>query len=649
MRILAWSLAACCIQASLGCGSSASAATGDDASPDSDGASTEDPTSQVVIGRWELAQTHVIPPSGAVLVAPKSTENLHLVGARDALAIVRAVRSDLVAPTLEGWSGGKQLGSVPLDAASALPPTESSGPAYATDALSAIVPGAWMLPGLSLRVSATGLAPSDLVPVSVGADDDVTLVVLPFYLFGANDGNTQPLSAVQAPPDATVQEIFAKWPVSSVVAKNHPAARAIWPSVVIGPRADRNGTQQPAYVVTAAEQQKDGYAVMSSVLSILTALRAANGEGPGPNQYYAPLLMIDSTGKSHAPGGGLGGIGTGAGVGDASYGGIFIHEQGHAMSLPHQGDAFEQGKFPYVAGSLAGSSWGWDPTHRELLAPFVPTNASHFASCATQVVYTGTDPSGAAVSLTRQLDSSGRCVKQDPMQSGNGDQAAGYRFATFSDFSTAMMQRWYEGTTTDSGGTHQYAGGRIFDDPSHPGAYRRWDSIDHAWTPVTQTTDSNGIWGLDLNLPVQRNVPVHAIVVTLDLATPSVSTISPPLSFTGNLLHTIDPSDPAALAEIVPDTSKYPWYCRDGGCDYTLRVTYAGGSVRTVVLQGGFRPFNQATGTPPASTTDPLSADGIHTWVINVPAPAAIAKIELLDTPQVWNGMPASPRVLLSR
>ena len=99
----------------------------------------------------------------------------------------------------------------------------------------------------------------------------------------------------------------------------------------------------------------------------------------------------------------------------------------------------------------------------------------------------------------------------------------------------------------------------------------------------------------------------------------------------------------------MPDTSKYYWYCRNGGCDYTVRVTYANGTIRHVLLQNGFRPFNQARGTPPVSASDPLDSNSFRTWTINVPADFAILRIELLDTPMVWDGMPIVPVVLTSR
>lgn len=40
--------------------------------------------------------------------------------------------------------------------------------------------------------------------------------------------------------------------------------------------------------MTALDQQKDGYGVMSAMLTLITNMRTANGDGPLNNQYYAP-------------------------------------------------------------------------------------------------------------------------------------------------------------------------------------------------------------------------------------------------------------------------------------------------------------------------------------------------------------------------
>jgi hypothetical protein len=67
------------------------------------------------------------------------------------------------------------------------------------------------------------------------------------------------------------------------------------------------------------------------------------------------------------------------------------------------------------------------------------------------------------------------------------------------------------------------------------------------------------------------------------------------------------------------------------------------------VLKDGFRPWFTPTAAPATTTTDPTNGNSQRNWVINVPGARAITKIELLDTPMVWKGLPSSPKVLLSR
>lgn len=595
----------------------------------------------------ELAQTHVLPPDGLNWTLRNgsgtvtATESLHLTGGRAALALVKLSATDASNPRLEGRRGATVLGTVPLAPPAQLPPTEASGPAYASGTHSATLPGDWLRPGLGLRVLADNYTPSPVRNVIVGGDFAMTLRVLPFYVFGATETNTaRPLTLTGAPDAATRQEILAKWPVTTLDASNHPAGKVQWPYLVIGPRGDRSGVAQPAYVASRTEDYRDGFAGMSAVLGVLGGLLSANGESPQAVQYYAPLLALNAAGAYQGPGGGLGG--GSVGTGDEASAGIFIHEQGHAFGLPHVGEAFDQGRYPYEWGSLDGSAWGYDSFRREFLAPFLPATATRFNGCAGDTF--GGHP--------RALDDAGRCVKQDPMQSGAGDQAQGYRFATFSDYSTGVMQRYFEGRTTlaSDGVTHRYSGGKLVRDAAFPGGYKRWDTLDRQFVNVSPATTDGGIFGLEQNLPVQTGTPVYAIVVTLSGAgTTGATQIYPPIRYTGNLLRTIDPSQAEERARIMPDTGEYYWYCRNGGCDYTLRVSYAGGARHHVLLQGGFRPFNQARGTPPASASDPVDGNSFRRWVVNVPDLGTISRIELLSTPMVWEGMPATPAVLASR
>ena len=313
--------------------------------------------------------------------------------------------------------------------------------------------------------------------------------------------------------------------------------------------------------------------------------------------------------------------------------------------MPHADEAYRQGKYPYVAGSLAGSAWGYDSLRREFLPPFLATTAARYARCRSDS-FDGTP---------RQIDAEGRCVKQDPMAGGAGDQARGYRYATFADYNAGVMQRHVEGRTTIENGVRDYDGGYLVADSAYAGGYKRWDSIDRRWLaydPAAETDRAQGLRDLNMGLPIQRDVPVHTVVVTYSLAgTAGVSQVYPVFSHSGNLIRYIDPTDAAQRASIAADVSGAPFrrYCQDGGCDYTLRVTYAGGGVRHVLLRKGFREWFGALKPVPATAQDPKHANSFRSWAVNLPAPEAIAKIELLDTPQAWKGLPANPVVLVSR
>ncbi|MGO1000691.1 M66 family metalloprotease [Lysobacter sp. CA196] len=580
------------------------------------------------IAQLELAQTHVMPEGGLRWTLTNAKEELHAIGGREALALIKLAKGDAVNPRVEGWRDGVQLGTAALSAT--LPPTEAAGPAYANGVYAATLPKAWLAPGLKLRVRADNYSVGAFREPLVGADSPALLRVLPFYLFGATDTNSIPLADTAVPDAATVDELYAKWPVASLVAQNHPAKRVVWPTVVIGPKDGK-----PAYVIHNTNEEHAGFQIMSTVLGTIGGLLHANGESSGPVQYYAPLLMFDAAGVYKFPGGGLGSLGGDIGVGDHTYTVAFVHEQGHAMGLPHQGEAYDQAKYPYPRGSLSGSAWGYDSIRKEFQAPFMPPTSENYAKCRTND--------------NRLIDAHDRCIKQDPMQGGAGDGAKNYRFSIFSDYSVGIMQRHFEGVTRVENGARVYGGGSIIADAAFPGGYKRWDSLDRRWVNVEATTSDYGLYGIDDNRPTKRDVPVHAIVISYSLAgTPNVSQIYPVLSFRGNLVRTIDPADAAQRASIAPNGA-YNWYCHGSGCDYSLRVTYTNGNVRTILLQGGFRPWFDPTTAPKPEATDPNHERSFRTWVINVPGEVAIQKVELLDTPRAWEGLPANPVVLAGR
>lgn len=588
----------------------------------------------IAVSSLKLAQTHVLPAAGKQWTIKGSTVELHQVGGRAALALVDLTPSGLSGLKLEGQVGSSSLGAVTLDGNTALPANEDASLRYSSTAYVATLPQAWLKPGLRLRVTATGANASGWTSVVVGADSDFTVRILPFYVFGATEADVS-LAAAGSPSASAIDDMFATWPVSTLAVGNHPAGKASWPTLVVGP-----GGGRAAYVASSTNDYKDGFDGLGTLHGIVSGLRAANGESNQAVQYYAPLLARNAAGQFQSAGGGIGG--GSVGTGDTAYAGIYIHEQGHAFGLPHVGGAYDSGDYPYEWGSLKGSEWGFDAVRRLFRSILIPASSGNYANCRSHTF------GGHA----RAVDAQNRCIKQDPMQSGSGDQASGQRFTIFSDYSMAVMQRWFEGSTTLKGdGTHEYSGGKWQRDTAFASGYKRWDGIDRKWVDANATTTADGgLWGFEDDAPLQVNVPVYAIVVTMSYAgTTGATQIYPPLRFTGNLIRTIDPAVQAQRDSIVPNTSTYYWWCRANGCDYTLRVRYANGNVRNVALQGAFRGWFGEQDPVLAEASNPLDGDSFRKWTVNVPDEGAIASIQLLETPQVWKGLPALPKVLASR
>jgi hypothetical protein len=612
-----------------------------------------DLASAPVISKLEVAQTHVIPPEGKSWAGDKLAKyNLHLVGNREALVLVEFDPGSTVTnPMLEAFVAGQKLGEVALNAPDTLPKTEAGGPAYSAVAYSAKLEKAWVKPGLELRVKAAGTNSTVARAVKVGAPSEFTMLTLPFYLFGLNE-SAVPLSQTATADQVTRDEYFAKHPFAELQIKNHPAQKVVWPYIIVGPRQGR-----AAQKVEYKEQQGDGYAVMGAILNTLGTMRNANADEVMNNQYYAPLLMANQAGQYSSPGGGLGG--GNVGTGDYDYTGTFIHEAGHAYGMPHANDGFSNGTYPYTGGSLKGSNWGFDQLKNRFLSPLVPSSAGTFKNCAS-----------GGFPLGRQLDAQGRCIKQDPMQSGSGDQAAGDKYTMFSDFNASVVQHYMEGTASLKNGKKVYDGGRVFVDPNSSTGYSRWDSLENAFVPVNTATTDGGIYGFNRGLPIQRDLKVQTILMTVNLSSlqdtftekpgethlsyadtitynTDTTQVYPPIAYTGNLRLTIDPTNAAQLASITPNTGEHYWYCLNSGCDYTLRVTYTDGSQRLVVLQGGFRGWYSTEIKATAGT--PTNSDSFRVFGVNLPDDKTIMTLELLETPEVWKGLPTNPKVVATR
>lgn len=602
------------------CGGGGSSAT------DSTGNSNTSQSAQSTLGisKLELAQTHVIPPSG-LQWQTKDAPAMVLAAQRDTLLLVRFAQSNVSAPVAEIRSGQQLLGKIPLDPPLQLPPSEGADQPYASDTWSATIPAAMVVPGMQVRFVAANQAVSLDQTVAVGPDTNLQVQILPFILFGATEANTGLNFAKERllnMSEAVQKEGAANFPASRTTFSNHPFGVFQSDFLVIPPNAGN-----PAYAARSKSDIPDTGFLVSVINDTLYQIHQASGDAALNKLSYASVIAADysktGTNKLAWIGNGVSLTGSGIGTGANNFG-FFSHEGGHGLGLGHSSpeSSATPASFPYLRGSLQGSVWAYNAALRQFRSPLMPKTAAAFVNC---------------VKNNYPLDANQRCYRLDPMDNADGGSDPAFSFPVFSDFNAARMQRWIRQ--------------RVRIDTQSPTKFSVWDSSTQKWLPYTPKTEQSGAYQLNNNLPVLLQTPLAQIALTYSYAgTPGASRFYPPVISVSNAIETIDPTDPVQLAKIYPynlngQTPPYTWYCHISGCDYTLRVSFSDGSQQYRVLKGGFRKMS-APETFETGISDPNNRKSFQMWAVNVPAPAnsKVVQLALLDTPKVWSMSAAQVR-----
>lgn len=320
-----------------------------------------------------FVQTHVIDSDGCRWQVENNSGNgkqdyeLHLVGYRDALVLVEFDGSINSPKTICYDAQENKLVELLLELPDKLPGSDHGiNDKFHENIWSGTLPKECFIPGSQISFK-DGSSETSKLPLKVGAPTPFKMINLPFYLFGANEqtldktqsGNPSLSHALTKNMKDTVScEFREKLPIAEWQSITHPIKKFVSDYIIVSPRNNQGPKR-----ITNSDEQGDGYAVMSAVLDTLSAIRDASGELIMSTQFYAPIMMLNGNGEYIHPGGGLGG--SHRGTGDYWYKGIFFHEQGHAFGIPHVG---EQGlKYPYPAGSLKGSAWGYDAVKNNFL------------------------------------------------------------------------------------------------------------------------------------------------------------------------------------------------------------------------------------------------------------------------------------------
>jgi hypothetical protein len=472
--------------------------------------------------------------------------------------------------------GGQTL-NLPLNGPATLPASIPDGLGVVQHAFSntftATIPSSWVNTGLQVTVNA-GPASVNFTNMKVGAPTTVVMTMFDVNYFSDVTGDY---------PAGTFDELEAKWPVADLVIRRVPDV--IFRELVIPPRPDVSA--QAARIKSPADYQDqtglsfDGEQAAALVWN--SALKRASGRSGRTSLYYCNIYGANAGGQA-------GGF---AGVGNGTSAGIFHHELGHALSLPHWAGSTT---YPYngamygiepVAGNdyHAGPVWAYD--HR--FATFIPPTV--------QPGNVGNKPTGT--------------YKVDPMQGGGtGFQEPPFVLNHFSDYSMNQMRNYLH--------SHVLIWNQALN------SYASWNQTAGAYT---NTVSNNGV-----QYPLERDVQVISVMASISGAKPDVNMVYPPIGpYTAGLIRLFDPRV-AADRTAAASTGYVP----SGGCDLSLRL-----------IQDGVEKIYMLA-APWEPTASPLSSGSLKTEAINLPAAdGPVTQVELLLTPDAQiNGLPTNPQVL---
>jgi Peptidase M66 len=387
-------------------------------------------------------------------------------------------------------------------------------------------------------------------------------------------------------PAGTFAELEAKWPVADLEIRRIPDV--IFRELVIPPRYISSTLSLPAARIKSPsdyfDQTGQGFdGEQAAALAWNAALKRAAGRSGRTSLYFINIYGANAGGQA-------GGF---AGVGNGTSQGILHHELGHALNLPHWGDAV----YPYKGdmygilapnnynGTHAGPVWAYDLRTQTFIPPTVqPGNV-------------GNQPVGT--------------YKVDPMQGGGtGWQEPGFLMNHFSDYSVFKMREYLHG--------HVLIWNQILN------SYASWNQTTGDYTT---TVSNNGV-----QYPLERDAQVISVMASISGAKPNVNMVYPPIGpYTAGLIRLFDPRVSADRSAAV-STGYAPY----GGCDLSLRL-----------IQGGVEKIYMLA-APWEPTLDPLSSNSLKTEAINLPAAdGEVTLAELLLTPDAQiNGLPLSPQVI---
>lgn len=448
---------------------------------------------------------------------------------------------------VEGFMNGVSIGKLCLKGSSNLASDVDISIPNFEDYFSVTVPKSWVKPGLSLEVTAGNQSrnlSSEALKIGPYTEMNLVMVNMDFM-----DYNTE------APRSSIIQNFLQE------VASAIPASVirfGIFPETLTFPEVlANNGTEQLARLKSFSEKESNGINSDGSINSIASQFLGNLHRSTG--DYLSTVYFGNTLNLSP------GGWGGGKSFVGFDYDDVFIHELGHALSLPHWGGFYNKENpnqyeflYPYGGanddGGGRGESWNYIQHLNEFVNPICQYDERGIA---------GVETSDA-------MQRNNHCLEQRSGGQGPWDG--------FGDFSTLGIHRYLMGGEVQTG-TVNYRGEEKAFQFNMQGGFPK-TSLQNGKRVYTRTAPQASEIPFDhtFELPgeEQLNTPVYLVYGNAHESQTQANLVYKPVQYTGTLPPVIDPTDPVTFQKLK-DPRYLPHLATPR--DLTLKMTYTDGSV----------------------------------------------------------------------
>ncbi len=501
--------------------------------------------------------------------------------------------------TVTGTMNGTQIGTLCLKGPVTLSSSVDQERPNFEDFFSVTLPKSWVVNGLELLVRAGSNSRTISAPeLKIGPYTELNLVEVKLDVLDYNNVPGQ-----QTVIDDQLGELASAYPASVIRYGTFPVTIP-FPEFVV-----TNGTEQLARLTSVDDIGDAGVPnegnINYAANDFLAAIQMANGDLVS-TVYFGNTLNLSP-----------GGWGGGRSFVSPDYDNIFVHELGHALSLPHWGEEFnnpiennDQYLYPYGGENNEGSGIGETWT-------FIQDKYA-FVNPKCEIESTGN------VGLERS-DCMDREVSCNELR---GDVEGPWE--GFSDFSSYSMHQFLSGGAVHRDFVPYRNGMSEFQVSEQPG-YPTVSLVNgkRVFTrESTQPQDSGEEDWFDLPGEEKIEQDLYLLYGSIHPNQDQANIIYDPLKIKGNLAPSIDPTDPDMFATLQNMTNEDGPAIFQESRDITLKLNYIDGSVKHVVV-----PYTSFDREP--DDYYGLGRGDISYFAVAVPGDIDLCNVELYHRPFV--------------